>query len=311
MADRTKIIRGPALVTFGGQTFYSKGDISVKAVIATFDVETSRFGKVDKRQSSRAFEISFEPLGVWSAGILPVLFPYATASIGSSIFGATDSALVVHTLAGKQWTFHNAAVTGMPNIKASVKETLLGSVTFTALLKKDTSAAVANAYYTVAAAAYPGDAGFDACAIKTLAYTQAWGAAVPWDSFDTEGGWEISFDLQTRDEEVDGSGVIDKTFQDLTVTASAVPVGPSPEDVVAAQDVQGEALGSCRAASGEDLNVFAAGVYLRVYNAQLDDADIAHGTDRKTVGKCDWMARRTVTGSALDPLFYVGVAAPV
>lgn len=296
-------------MTFGGETFYSKGDITMKPVISSFDVETSRFGKVDSRQASRAWEISFEPLGVWTAGILAVLFPYATSALGSSVFGATDSALVVHTLAGKQWTFHNAAVTTMPSIRASVKQTLLGAVTFTALLKKDTAASAADAYFTVASVAYPGDTGWDACDIKTLAYTSAWGSS-PWDDFDTEDGWEIGFDLQLRDEEVDGSGVIDKTFQDLTVTASATPIGPTPEEVATAMDIQGAALGACQANGGVDLNVYATGVYVRVYSAQLDDTDLGHGTDRKTVGKCDWMARRTVTAGALDPLFYVGTAAP-
>lgn len=308
--DRASIIRGPAIVTFGGETFYSKGDITYGPTVGTFDVETDRFGVVDTRHSDRRFEISFEPIGEWEA--LSVLFPYATTAYGASVYGASDSALVIHTLAGTKYTFHNAAVTSMPGIRAGVSQTLLGEVTFTALLKNSTDPTNAAAYYTVASEAYPGDTGFDACAIKTLAYASAWGITSPWDDFATEGGWEIGFDLSLRDEQVDGLGTVDMTFQNLKVNASCIPIGPTPEQVLTAMDLQGSgnALGSCRVTTGDDLNISATGVYVRLYNANLDDADLGQGTERKAVGQCSWLARRTVTAGSADPLFYVGTAAP-
>lgn len=308
--DRQTISRGPAIITYNGASFYSKGEITYGAQVEQYDIETDRFGPVDTRHADRRFEINFESIGQWTN--LAVLFPYATAPIGSSVFGAVDTPLVIHTLAGETYTFHNAALTTMPTIRAGVKETLIGDITFTAILRNDMDPSDADAYYTVGSAPYPGDQGFNSCDIRTLAYASNWGAA-PWDDFATEAGWEVSFDLALRDETVDGLGTVDMTFQSLKVSASCIPIGPLPTDVLDAQELQGNgnALGACRATTGRDLNIFADGVYIRLFNANLDNADLGQGTNRKVIGSSEWMSRRTVTGGFTDPLFFVGDTAPV
>lgn len=47
--DRTTIITGPALVTFAGQSFWSKGDIKLSPINKRFQIETAHFGRVDER----------------------------------------------------------------------------------------------------------------------------------------------------------------------------------------------------------------------------------------------------------------------
>lgn len=303
--DRATIERGPALITFDSATFYSKGDIAVTPVINTLEIQTSRFGKVDERHRTRMVTVEFELAGEWES--LAVLFPYASTNIGASVFGATDKPLVINTVGGKKLTLPAAAVTRMPSIMASVSKTLLGRVQFTGILANDTEPDDAGSYFVAANEAYPGDAGFSAAAIKTLAYASAWGAS-PFDAFHTEEGWQIDFDLKLKEDTADGLGVIDMMFDSLAVSARAVPVGPTQAQLLAKLQME-EKLGASIATT-DHLNISATGVYIRLYNAALKAGAFAHGSQVKTNREFTWIATRSITAGAPDPLFYVGTAAP-
>ena len=306
--NRTTILTGPALVTFGGQSFWSKGDVALNFVPKLFGVATSHFGEVDQRVSDRMFEVSFEPAGRFTAALAAVLWPYAATSIGASIYGGTDRALVVWTRDGKKLTLVNASVTGMPNIRLGVAQTIQGPVKFTGLLKNSTDPSAAGAYYLLEDSAYPGDTGFAVSDIPTQAYASAWGSS-PWDAFFTEAGWEVSFGMQTRPQVVDSLGTVDMTLQGLTVSAKAIPVGPAVADILSKVS-PAAALGNSVAAAAAPLNISATGVYVRVYNAGIVDSGFVFGNEKKRLGPTEWRATRTVTAGTPDPLFYVGTSAP-
>jgi hypothetical protein len=309
--DRNTINIGPGSVTFGGQTFWSKGDIVIKNTVSRFEIVTSRFGKVDERLQDKRIVVSFEPTGRFDTSLAAVIWPYATAAIGSKVFGATDSALVINTLAGSQYTLHNTALTGMPDINLGVGQTIQGEIEFTGLLKNNADPSDVNSYYTIAAVAYPGDTGFDVADIITDVFSNSWPSFGAASDFHTEDGWSISLGLSLRDEMVDGLGTVDMTFQEIQVTATAIPVGPTVDDVSLAQGINGEALGTSVQTLSSDLVIEGAGVYVAVYNAALVESDFGHGTDRKTLGSTDWIATRTLTLGVADPLFYISTAEPV
>ena len=125
---RSEILRGPAIVQFQSQTFYSQGDIRVDLVNETFPVAVSNFGKVDDRVDKVMHRISFTPDGRFAA--LSVLLPYATATIGSSVFG-TDKPLTIWTVDGKKRVYAAAAVTKMPSLMLASTKTIFGAVEFT------------------------------------------------------------------------------------------------------------------------------------------------------------------------------------
>jgi hypothetical protein len=110
---------------------------------------------------------------------------------------------------------------------------------------------------------------------------------------------------------VDGLGTVDMTFQELQVTATSIPVGPTVDDVSTAQGINATALGASVQSFSSDLVIEGEGVYVAVYNAALVESDFGHGTDRKTLGATDWIATRTLTLGVADPLFYISTAAPV
>jgi hypothetical protein len=303
--DRTTIITGPALVTFGGSSFWSKGDISLKPVNKRFAIETSSLGKVDERFSDRMLEISFEPAGQFNDTLAAVLWPYAATAVGTSLFGATDDALVIWGRDGLKITIHNAALTQMPSIRLAVDKTSIGPVKFTGLLAKSTDPTNAAAYYTAASGAYPGDAGFTLAEIWTQAPIAVWGSS-PWDSFRSEAGWEISFSLKLAAQMADGLGTVDMTLQGLEVSAKAIPIGPTAAQVLTA--LKGTSGLGASLATTDDLVLNSQTVgapMVTLNNAALVDADLGYGNTRKRLGVCEWIATRSFTTGTPDPLFAI------
>lgn len=306
--NRTSIISGPARISFGGQTFWSKGDVQLRVVNERFNIDTSHFGKVDERFSDRRIEVEFEPSGAFSAGVAGVLWPYASTIVGASVFTGADVPLTINGRDGRQIVVHAAAVTRMPSIRLGVSQTIIGPVTITGLVKNSTDPTAAAAYYTETAVAYPGDSGFAVADIKTLAYSSAWGAGAPWSGFATEAGWAVDFDLQLASQKVDGIGTVDMTFQSLAVTARCIPVGPTASDILA--KVAGTAGLGASIATADHLNISATGVYVRLYRAAIAESGLVFGAQAKRAGQTSWIATRGITAGVADPLFHVGTAAP-
>lgn len=304
--DRTTIITGPCIVQFGGQNFWSKGDVTVTPKNKRFEIQTARFGKVDERFSNKMLEVTFEPEGRFTAALALVLWPYGSTPVGTSLYGATDRALVVWGVDGVKLTVNNASLTQMPNLRLGVSKTISGNVKFTGLLAKNTDPTNAAAYYSLATAAYPGDTGFAVSDIPTSAFTSVWGATAPWSSFQTEAGWEVSFSLKTKDQDVDSLGTVDISLQGLDVSAKAIPVGPSMAQTLT-KLMPAVALGSSIAAGGSDLVISSSAVTCTIKSAALADAQFAYGSEKKRLGNCEWIACRTVTAGAADPLFTITV----
>lgn len=300
---RASIISGPAKITFGGQSFWSKGNVELKIINERFNIETAHFGKVDERQSDRRIEVTFEPSGRFNSDIAGVLWPYASTATGASIFTAADVPLTINGRDGRQIVVHAAAITKMPSVRMSVNQTLIGPVTFTGLVKNNVSPESAAAYYTESAVSYPGDTGFDVGDIITQPPVAVWGASSPWDSFLSESGWMIDFDLQLAPQKVDGIGTVDMTFASVAVTAKAIPVGPTAAAVLAKLSPT-VALGTS-VATADDLVISTTDVSVGLAKAALVDGGLAFGSQSKRISECSWIATRTITTGIADPLFVV------
>ncbi|WP_256200620.1 hypothetical protein [Verrucomicrobium spinosum] len=135
------------------------------------------------------------------------------------------------------------AVTKMPNIMLAATRTLFGDVQFTCLHAEASAWADANSLFTDSTEAYPGDAAFNAAQIITQPYTCSWGEDAPWDSFQTQEGIAVEFNLQLNPETNDHKGLFDYTFQSLDVSAKFIPDGVTPAQVLAL--LKHQALGPC------------------------------------------------------------------
>lgn len=304
--NRTTIITGPALVTFDGSTFWSKGDVTVTFAMKRMGLETAAWGKLEERFTDKRVTVSFEPSGRFTTALAAVLWPYAATLTGASIYGVVDRPLVVHGRDGIKITVPNAAVTAMPTIRHGVDKTLVGPVTFTGLVANSTDGSAEANYFTITPATYPGDGGFSVTNIPTFGHRLIWkAAAAPWTLCATETGAEVSFALALQEQAVDGLGTIDMRLTKLDVTATATPVGPTAAEIMTALN-GGGALGAAAVVSDLTIKPDAAGGCQTVLKkAQLVDASLRYGAASKRIGVCTWQSTRGFTGGIPDALFAI------
>lgn len=308
--QRSTILRGPAIVTFNGATFWTKGDIKVAINLDSFEVDSSAYGKVDERTTQRRAEVSFEPVGEWEN--LSQLFPYVSINsapvaigIGVSIFTASDLPLVIKTLDGKTITFKAAAITKCPDIILSATKTRWGECTFTCIGSDNTAWTVADSLAAVASVAFS-DTSFDPAAIKTEPVTAAWGGSSPWNSFQTAEGFVVSTELGFQNIEIDTDGLVDMTLSKIAVRAKARPVGITEAQLLTALNIQGAGNARGKSLSGADLVITPTTGVITVKGAALHMGGYEFGAATLRIGEVEWVATRTLSVGVVQPLMIVG-----
>lgn len=296
--DRTTIVRGPCKITYGGQTFYSKGGVKLTTGNATFDKETDAYGIVGKAKTDFTITVEFTPVGEIEA--LSVLFPYGNTAIGESLATGTDTPLVIVS-ADATYTILAAFVTGIPSVSASAQKTAFGSVTFTGVLKKGGDPSALTDYYTIGAGASIGTA-FDPTKIVTAPYTATLAGTI--GPFYSEGGFEIAFDMSANDIMVDGIGLVDKTFAGIGVTVTCNPVGVDQDEfdaffssLDAGEELASSTLDISTSTTG-GLNFDCAAVQVISLERNFDPA-------ANRLGTLTLAAKRTFSSGAQQQLFTI------
>lgn len=218
-----KIIRGPAKVTYNSQTFYSQGEITVTYQPDMNDIVADAYGIVDKRRMGMKILVEFTPVGEIEA--LTTLYPYASSTFGASIFGASNKPLVIVT-ADETLTILNAAVTQMPSLSLSTGKAVFGQVQFTGIVSR--TALVADlgenaSYFTTGAGATIGT-DFDPTKIITTKYVATYDDSTDQKTFDTEEGFEITFEAEMAEVKVDGYGIVDIRVNNVGASTTFLPL---------------------------------------------------------------------------------------
>jgi len=313
--DRTTIIKGPAIITHNGATFYSADDITLSPGISFGEIATSMHGMVDKFIDDIVAEISFTPAGQWLAAHLAALWPYGNPTIGGSIFGATDKDVVIQTLAGQEIIWKCGGLTAMPDLILSTTKTPMGSVTIACIGQKATAWSDTAKRAVITAKAFA-DTSFDVSQIPSSAYTaELDGAAAPWDSFQTKEGWTLSFDLGTEPTQTDSEGTVDMSISSVGVIAKCQPMGISEAELIAKLPLQGAGIrrGARLSSLGADLTISGAAAgdpQVVIHNAVLTDGPLAFGATALRAGEIAFEAMLTFTNGARNNLFTIGSVAP-
>ncbi|GAA5137393.1 hypothetical protein GCM10023213_14000 [Prosthecobacter algae] len=296
------ILRKAGRITYDGGVFYS-GDaaINVRLNETRFAIKADMFAKIQERPQDRIYEIKCPLVGEWEH--LALLWPHGSTAIGASIF--SNETLKINTRDGEVYTFSNVAVTTSPTIRAIVGQTLIGEVTFTAILKDGADPGDSDAYVTIGSESYGSDA-FSVAAIKTPIWANAWGAS-PFDAFKTSGGITLDFPLTFEPVKVDGLGTVNMTLVEKAATAKGTPVGVTMAQVLTAINAN-TAMGS--APTQNDLIITGTGVHLQLYNAMLRDPQFNWHSKTDLIGELTWMACQDFTTNVADPLYYIGTEAP-
>lgn len=303
--DRTTILKGPGSVTFDGATLHDANGITAEIETPTMDVPSSISGSIDTLKTDQTGTVSFTPAGEVSVAILAALFPHQTPVIGSSIFGAADKPIVVHSLAGTKVTFTAGALTQPPEIILSPVATAFGAATLSAVVGKGKGPDTLAALYAVEAAAYAGG-GPDPAGIGGNMYTGTWGTTV---IADTAAGWRVTIELQTSPIVTDSVGTVDMVLEGVTVRASCQPVGLTESallEMLPASKARGSSL---RGANDLVISAPAPGLTVTLRNAALLTGPLAWGTSQLRIGEIGFLAHREFSAGTPGDLYTITATA--
>jgi hypothetical protein len=308
---RSTIKTGPAIIGYRDGKIYFKDGITLTETTETFDIPADNFGpKTDQRVKDRKVVIGGTPAGEWRD--LAMLFPWLNVPVGTRIHGDTDSALVIHAVDGTLYTYHNAALTRMPDLTFAATETLLGPVEFTARTRDDTEPTADNAVVTRGTAEFT-DTSFQIARVKTQPYALKWGEA-PWDNFKTAEGVKVPFGLSFQDITADGYGVLDQMVTGVDISATFKPMGVTQAQIDARLQLQGSAnaaQGASLSARSAPLIISGRDVYVALYGVAASSAAQEFGMTKLRNGEVSVVATRSFDkNNSPLPLAYLGTEAP-
>ena len=392
-----QILEGPATVFYKGQRFHSAATLGVKFTQDTLSIPSAAYGPIGQRARQPSVQITFAPVGEFSAALAPILWPWTNPRIGQLVtpvtswlysdvdtgtnkiaitahgitagmpamvgtlgtlpsglvagtlyyVGAPDAnhisfhdtaahavantnlvvlgtqgtsvsqlveqqPLIVHTLQGNRVTFPVAAVTGMPELRFSAIETLMGGITFECFRKNGAAWSDVGSLFTVDYAPYS-YAGPNPALIKTEAYTCQWGLVSPFNSFTTRGPVNARFNLGLAPYETDSLGLLSRKITSLTTTITGSPAGMSEDQLSEFLDLQGVGSGRGVERTAADFLISGAGldVYARFFNAALRDVPEQFDPTQPRAGQLTWeTSRRFKNDGTPEAVFGIGVTAP-
>lgn len=302
--NRTTILRGPGTVLFGGATLFDASGITCEVDSATQGIPSSLSGEIGTIKTDQTGRVSFTPCGQLSAAVLAALFPYASAAIGSSACGATDTPCTVHSVAGTKVTLVNACVSKMPEIFLSPVKTAFGAVEISAALGLAKAPADAGALYKVETAAYSSGAP-DPAGITGVAYQGTFGElSIP----DTLDGWTVTPTVELQAVATDALGTVDWTVAAVGCTAKCTPLGLTEAQILAALPV-GKARGALLGGTDNLVVTGTGGLAVTLYGAGLVTGPLRWGNTALRAGEIGFTAHRTFTDGVPGPVFTVEMAA--
>lgn len=328
--SRISLVRGPAIVTYLSPADKAtllklsvKSDFDIKDTIETMTIDTSDAAHVDERAIEAHSEVSIVPAGIFTNAIIAGIYtPFATYRRGASLLGTVDSPLIANAVDGEIHTVSSAAITKLPDLYLSAKKTLVGSMTFKGYRSLATGWNDANSLRTIAATGGTGvDSTFTPAGVIVQPYAATWGAVAGFAAFDTQEGWTISFSIKTQEIEVDSAGKIDIAFDEITVMAKCIPVGPTSTQILAAMKMQGLTLPRGRGqslqndgAGGVTPDLVISGVndagatVITIGAAQLKTSTDQFGPFKLRAGEVGFVATRKFTAGVPQSLFSIVAA---
>lgn len=211
--------------------------------------------------------------------------------------------LVIHTYQNRKITFHNGALIAMPAMNFSAVGTLLGSVSFEAFRKNDTSWATANSLYTVAKALLT-DTVPDEADVPTQEYSFGWGAA-PWDDFKMRGPATLTPQMDLAEISNDAEGVCGRRINRVSASLTGSPDGFSESQLLDILQMQGGTSRRGVSRVRADLTIEGTGVYASLKNAAARVGPQTFSPSDPRAGEIQWEGARTPGEAA----FYVGTEA--
>ena len=290
---RTTLLGGPATASFAGRTFVARDGILVTPALELEAVDSDAQGVVDATATLAPVMIRFTPQAGFAD--LLALYPFLEGAPGTSLFGGTDSPLVLVAANGVRLTFSAVAITQMPDLALSSRGTVAGSVTFLALGARALPVTAVNRLVGVDVTEGPS---FPVVAPQLSDdFRISWGGSSPWVGLRAREGVVVSFAMKTSPVMSDANALLDLTMESLTVTARFVPAspgGPAESDLVAGLQMQGALPGRLLSHGAETLTVAGEHLFFEMPLAQVISGPMAFDAGKGRVGELVFRGTRAV-----------------
>lgn len=236
----------------------------------------------------------------FTAAALAKLFTHGPAFAtrpGSSIIGATDNIIDIHTMDGQRRRMSCAFVYGEPAITCEIGKTILGEVTIYGVIGLTGDSADIDDLATLEAQTWS-DADWDPENELTPGWDFSWptGSATAWDAIETLGGVTITPKSTLAEMINNRDGLRDVTITNYGVEVKAKCFNISEALVRTARFGAGtQALGTQKSSLGREmkLNAVGGGAYIRAYNAVLQPNSFTYNAADTVVGDLTWMTDPT------------------
>jgi hypothetical protein len=298
------IIQGPAVLQWKGHSYYSDAGFTLSYRRNTFPIQSNMHGKIDERLQSDLVTISWQPDGQLLS--INKYFPYGVAHVGGSIFGVASGgdAVVIHTKAGKKYTWSRGALTKCPTLNLNPTMKIFGGMEITCIGKAATQRTGADYWKAVADEAFA-DTTFDDTSIKTAIYTAAYGST-PYDAIGSIGGFELEIGLDIAEIPAVDVGIAQLVLRSLNGRARFAPSNLTEAQVDTLMAMQGSgALEPGQSVSKSDTDLVIAS---DVFSATLHKAgptgySMVYATEKHQHDGIEFVGKRTWTTGAADPLW--------
>ncbi len=295
-----QIIAGPAVIQFGGNSYYSEGDITLNLNRETFNVVTAMGGKIDERLVAQMVEVKFKCAGALDT--VAKYLPYVVASIGKLLINqASPTPLTIWGLDGVKNIWSNAFISALPKFTLAANKSALGDMTITALGDPTKTLVDAAAWNTISSAALT-DATFDDTKLVTSAYTAAWGGS-PFASMVAEDDFSFEPVIGIAMKKVANYGNVNAMLTDLTVGCRFKPANLTEAQMWTLLNLQGSgAIQPGMSVSGGSTSLVITGgtATFTMPNAGPKSAATAYGLAPLRQGEVLFVNRKTWTAGVVN-----------
>jgi hypothetical protein len=291
MPTLTTLLSGPATATWQGHTLFAQDGILITPALELDAVDSDAQGVVDATVTTGPVTIKFSPAAPFAD--LLALYPFLDGAPGTSLFGPSDTPLVLVAANGVRLTFAAAAIAQMPDLNLTVRGAAAGAVTFVAIGARSLPVTAANRLVAIDTAEFP--------ALPTTPpqladdYQISWGAA-PWLNLRPRDGVTVKFSMKSRAVWSAANALLDITLESLAVTASFTPGTPgglAEADLVAALQLQaGEPSGRLLSAGARTLKIAGEHLWVELPRAQLTAGPLRFDATHPRLGELMFTATR-------------------
>ena len=306
-------IHGPAIITFNGVSYYFKTGLKGSIKRNRAKIEVDAFGQIAEVAKDCVVEFTGTPAGAIRAADLAGQMPYTPAMIGQSIFGATDTPLVVQTINdGATITWSRGAISKYaPILLSATRGTIYkGDMTFACLMASSFTPTSSTAWKSITANAFA-DTTFDPSKVRMAQYTAAWGSTSPYSAMISEDGFTLTPTIVTENIPVDNYGIIDMALKSVTGTAQFKPSNLTEAQIDTLIELQGSGAflpGQAIGDGGQDLVITGPHLVATLKMAGAADYDLLYQTGKLRAGEVAFSAATTFTTGVPNPVFTFAVS---